>query len=175
MIHLIRSSRTDAQAKEGLMEQFGLSEKQAVAILDMRMRRLTGLEREKLEAEYAQLEKQIEYFTQVLANESMVRGIIKDEILALRAKYADPRRTQISQVDGEIDMLDLIQEEDMVVTLTHRGYVKRLPKDTYRAQRRGGKGIMGAAAREEDFVEQMYVTSTHDPLMFFTTGAAPTR
>ena len=168
VIHLIRSSRTDAQAKEGLMEQFGLSEKQAVAILDMRMRRLTGLEREKLEAEYAQLEKQIEYFTQVLANESMVRGIIKDEILALRAKYADPRRTQISQVDGEIDMLDLIQEEDMVVTLTHRGYVKRLPKDTYRAQRRGGKGIMGAAAREEDFVEQMYVTSTHDPLMFFT-------
>ena len=168
VIHLIRSSRTDAQAKEGLMEQFGLSEKQAVAILDMRMRRLTGLEREKLEAEYAQLEKQIEYFTQVLANESMVRGIIKDEILALRAKYADPRRTQISQVDGEIDVLDLIQEEDMVVTLTHRGYVKRLPKDTYRAQRRGGKGIMGAAAREEDFVEQMYVTSTHDPLMFFT-------
>ncbi len=168
VIHLIRSSRTDAQAKEGLMERFGLSEKQAVAILDMRMRRLTGLEREKLEAEYAQLEKQIEYFTQVLANESMVRGIIKDEILALRAKYADPRRTQISQVDGEIDMLDLIQEEDMVVTLTHRGYVKRLPKDTYRAQRRGGKGIMGAAAREEDFVEQMYVTSTHDPLMFFT-------
>ena len=168
VIRLIRSSRTDAQAKEGLMEQFGLSEKQAVAILDMRMRRLTGLEREKLEAEYAQLEKQIEYFIQVLADESMVRGIIKEEILALKAKYADARRTQISQVDGEIDMLDLIQEEDMVVTLTHRGYVKRLPKDTYRAQRRGGKGIMGAAAREEDFVEQMYVTSTHDPLMFFT-------
>ena len=168
VIHLIRSSRTDAQAKEGLMEQFGLSEKQAVAILDMRMRRLTGLEREKLEAEYAQLEKQIEYFTQVLANESMVRGIIKDEILALRAKYADPRRTQISQVDGEIDMLDLIQEEDMVVTLTHRGYVKRLPKDTYRAQRRGGKGIMGAAAREEDFVEHLLVGSTHDWLLIFT-------
>ena len=168
VIRLIRASRTDAEAKAGLMESFGLSERQAVAILDMRMRRLTGLEREKIQAEYDELEKQIAYFKEVLSSETLIRGIIRDELMELRRKYADERRTQISQMDGEIDMLDLIQEEDMVVTLTHRGYVKRLPKDTYRAQRRGGKGIVGASTREEDFVEQMYVTSTHDPLMFFT-------
>ena len=110
----------------------------------------------------------IAYYREVLANEGMVLGIIKDEILEIKRKYADPRRTEISMLDGEIDMLDLIQEEDMVVTLTHYGYVKRLPKTTYRAQRRGGKGIVGASTREEDFVEQMYVVSTHDPLMFFT-------
>ena len=168
VIRLIRSSRTDAEAKAGLMESFGLSERQAVAILDMRMRRLTGLEREKIQAEFDELERQIAYFKEVLASETMIRGIIKDELMEIRRKYADARRTEITQMDGEIDMLDLIQEEDMVVTLTHRGYVKRLPKDTYRAQRRGGKGIVGASTREEDFVEQMYVTSTHDPLMFFT-------
>ena len=168
VIALIRASRTAQDARDGLMQRFGLTERQAQAILDMRLQRLTGLERDKIEAEYAELQKLIAYYKDVLANESMVLGIIKDEILEIKRKYADPRRTEISMLEGEIDMLDLIQEEDMVVTLTHYGYVKRLPKTTYRAQRRGGKGIVGASTREEDFVDQMYVVSTHDPLMFFT-------
>ena len=168
VIALIRGSRTGQEAKDGLMSRFGLSERQAQAILDMRLQRLTGLERDKIEAEYAELQKLIAYYKEVLANESMVLGIIKDEILEIKRKYADERRTEISALDGEIDMLDLIAEEDMVVTLTHYGYVKRLPKATYRAQKRGGKGVVGATTREEDFVEQMYVVNTHDTLMFFT-------
>ena len=168
VIKLIRSSRTGQEAKEGLMSRFGLSERQAQAILDMRLQRLTGLERDKIEAEYAELQKLIAYYKEVLANESMVLGIIKDEITEIKRKYADERRTEISALEGEIDMLDLIAEEDMVVTLTHYGYVKRLPKATYRAQKRGGKGIVGTTTREEDFVEQMYVVNTHDTLMFFT-------
>lgn len=134
----------------------------------MRLRRLTGLERDKIEAEYQELLKQIEYFRAVLANERMVLDIIKTEITDIRNRFADERRTEITALDGEIDVMDLIQEEDMVVTLTHFGYVKRLPKASYRAQKRGGKGIIGATTREEDFVEQLFVTSTHDPLMFFT-------
>ena len=169
VIALIRAAKTDQAAKIGLMETFGLSEKQAVAILDMRLRRLTGLERDKIQEDYDALLKQIAYYKEVLADEMLLRSIIKTEILEIKRKFADPRRTEITAMDGEIDMLDLIQEEDMVVTLTHYGYVKRLPKATYRAQRRGGKGIVGTATREEDFVEQLYVTSTHDPLMFFTT------
>ncbi|MEA5065485.1 MAG: DNA gyrase subunit A, partial [Eubacteriales bacterium] len=168
VISLIRASRTDQDAKLGLMETFGLTEKQAIAILDMRMRRLTGLERDKIQAEYDELLEKIAYYKDVLANDWMVRDIIKTELAEIRRKYADPRRTEITALDGDIDMLDLVQEEDMVVTLTHYGYVKRLPKATYRAQKRGGRGVMGASTREEDFVEQMYVTSTHDPLMFFT-------
>ena len=168
VIALIRASRTTQEAREGLMERFGLTERQAQAILDMRLQRLTGLERDKIEAEYQELQKLIAYYREVLANESMVLDIIETEILEIRRKYADDRRTTISPMEGEIDMLDLIQEEDMVITMTHFGYVKRLPKTTYRAQRRGGKGVVGATTREEDFVEQMYVTSTHDPLMFFT-------
>ena len=168
VIALIRGSRTTQEARDGLMSRFGLSERQAQAILDMRLQRLTGLERDKIEAEYAELQKLIAYYKQVLADESMVLGIIKDEMLEIKRKYADERRTEISALEGEIDMLDLIQEEDMVVTLTHYGYVKRLPKATYRAQRRGGKGVVGATTREEDFVEQMYVVNTHDTLMFFT-------
>ena len=168
VIKLIRSSRTGQEAKEGLMSRFGLSERQAQAILDMRLQRLTGLERDKIEAEYAELQKMIAYYREVLANEGMVLGIIKDELTEIKRKYADERRTGISALEGEIDMLDLIAEEDMVVTLTHYGYVKRLPKATYRAQKRGGKGIVGATTREEDFVEQMYVVNTHDTLMFFT-------
>ena len=168
VIALIRASRTTQDARDGLMARFGLTERQAQAILDMRLQRLTGLERDKIEAEYAELQKLIAYYREVLQNEQMVLGIIKDEILEIKRKYADERRTEISMLDGEIDMLDLIQEEDMVVTLTHYGYVKRLPKATYRAQRRGGKGVVGATTREEDFVDQMVVVSTHDPLMFFT-------
>lgn len=168
VIRLIRASRTTQEARDGLMERFGLTERQAQAILDMRLQRLTGLERDKIEAEYAELQKMITYYREVLASERMVLDIIKGEILEIRRKFADERRTEISALEGEIDMLDLIQEEDMVLTLTHYGYVKRLPKATYRAQRRGGKGVVGATTREEDFVDQMYVTSTHDPLMFFT-------
>ena len=168
VIALIRASRTTQDARDGLMQRFGLTERQAQAILDMRLQRLTGLERDKIEAEYAELEKLIAYYKQVLADEGMVLGIIKDEITEVKRKYADERRTEITAMDGEIDMLDLIAEEDMVITMTHFGYVKRLPKTTYRAQKRGGKGVVGATTREEDFVEQMYVVSTHDPLMFFT-------
>ncbi len=168
VIALIRASRTTQDARDGLMTRFGLTERQAQAILDMRLQRLTGLERDKIEAEYAELQKMIAYYRQVLSDEQMVLGIIKDEILEVKRKFADDRRTEISSMDGEIDMLDLIDEEDMVVTMTHFGYVKRLPKATYRAQKRGGKGVVGATTREEDFVDQMYVTSTHDPLMFFT-------
>ena len=168
VIALIRASRTAQDARDGLMSRFGLTERQAQAILDMRLQRLTGLERDKIEAEYAELQKLIAYYKEVLADERKLLGIIKDEILEIKRKYADERKTEISAMDGEIDMLDLIDEEDMVVTMTHFGYVKRLPKTTYRAQRRGGKGVVGATTREEDFVEQMYVTSTHDPLMFFT-------
>ena len=168
VINLIRSSATPPIARQGLMDNFGLTEKQAQAILDMRLQRLTGLERDKIEQEYADLLKQIAYFRDVLANESMVLAIIKEEITAIKEKYGDERRTEISALDGEIDMLDLIDEEDMVVTITHNGYVKRLASSTYRAQRRGGKGIIAATAREEDFVEQLYVASTHDSIMFFT-------
>jgi len=168
VVALIRASRTAQEARNGLMERFGLSERQAQAILDMRLQRLTGLERDKIENEYNELQKMIAYYKAVLADIVMLRGIIKDEILEIRNKYADERRTEISALEGEIDMLDLIEEEDMVVTMTHFGYVKRLPKTTYRAQRRGGKGVIGTTTREEDFVEQMYVVSTHDPLMFFT-------
>ena len=168
VVRMIRSSRTAQEAKTGLMERFGLSDRQAQAILDMRLQRLTGLERDKIEAEYAELQKLIAYYRAVLADEKLVLGIIRDEILEIRDKFADERRTEISALDGEIDMLDLIEEEDMVVTMTHYGYVKRLPKTTYRAQRRGGKGVIATTTREEDFVEQMYVTSTHDPILFFT-------
>ena len=168
VVHMIRASRTPQEAKSGLMERFGLSDRQAQAILDMRLQRLTGLERDKIEQEYAELQKQIEWFRKVLADEQLLLGIIRDEIKEIRTKYADERRTQISALDGEIDMLDLIEEEDMVITMTHYGYVKRLPKATYRAQRRGGKGVLATTTREEDFVEQMYVTSTHDQLMFFS-------
>ncbi|MBQ3668831.1 MAG: DNA gyrase subunit A [Clostridia bacterium] len=168
VINLIRSSANPAIAKQGLIDNFGLDDKQAQAILDMRLQRLTGLERDRLQQEYADLEKLIAYYKQVLADEVLLMGIVKDEITEIRNKYADPRRTEISALDGEIDMLDLIEEEDMVITITHNGYVKRLPSSTYRAQRRGGKGVIGATAKEEDFIEQLYVTSTHDAIMFFT-------
>ena len=168
VIDLIRSSATPPIAREGLMTTFGLSEKQAQAILDMRLQRLTGLERDKLQDEYNALVEQIRYLNNVLASEDMVMGIIKDEILEIKRKYADERRTEISALEGEIDMMDLIQEEDMVVTISHFGYVKRLAKATYRAQRRGGKGVTAATTREEDFIEQLYVTNTHDAIMFFT-------
>ena len=150
------------------MTTFGLSDKQAQAILDMRLQRLTGLERDKIKQEYDDLLAQIAHFKEILANEWMVLDIIKTKITAIKNKYADERRTEITALEGEIDMLDLVQEEDMVVTMTHYGYVKRLAKSVYRAQKRGGKGVSATATRDEDFVERMYVVSTHDPILFFT-------
>jgi DNA gyrase subunit A len=168
IIALIRASRSAPEAKQGLIDNFSLTDKQAQAILEMRLQRLTGLEQDKVQQEYVELLAEIAYLKDILQDGQMVNDIIKTEMLEIRAKFTDPRRSEIAALEGEIDMLDLIQEEDMVVTLTHFGYVKRLPRATYRAQKRGGKGVQGAAAREEDFVEQLYVTSTHDPIMFFT-------
>jgi len=168
VIDLIRSSRTVQIAREGLMNKFYLTEKQAQAILDMRMQRLTGLEREKIEEEYRELLKTIEHLRNILANEYMVLDIIKEEILVIKNKYADERRTQITTAPDEIDPEDLIQEENVAITLTHFGYIKRMPVDIYRSQKRGGKGITALSTREEDFVEHILVTSTHQQVMFFT-------
>lgn len=168
VINIIRSSKTEAIAKERLMERFGLSEKQSQAIVDMRLGRLTGLEREKLENEYREVMDKISYYRQVLANEFMVLEIIKEELQEIRDKYGDDRRTKIIADEGEIDVEDLIQEEESVITLTHFGYIKRLPADTYKSQKRGGKGITGLSTREEDFVENLFITSTHHYILFFT-------
>lgn len=169
VINIIRGSKNADIARTGLMTRFGLSEKQAQAILDMRLQRLTGLERDKIEAEYAELIKTINYLREVLENERLVLQIIKDELLEIKAKYNDPRRTKIEKNGtDDIDIEDLIKEEEVAITITHAGYIKRLPIDTYRSQKRGGKGIQGLSTREDDFVENLYVTSTHDNLMFFT-------
>ncbi|MBQ2991794.1 MAG: DNA gyrase subunit A [Clostridia bacterium] len=168
IVKIIRASANTGVAKTQLMERFGLSDRQAQAILDMRLARLTGLERERLQEEYAELEKTIAYLRAVLADEKLVLAIIKEEILVIKEKYADERRTQITVMDGEIDPEDLIQEDSVVVTLTHYGYVKRIPRTTYRSQNRGGKGVMGMTTREEDYAEKLLVTSTHAELMFFT-------
>ncbi|MHB1421322.1 MAG: DNA gyrase subunit A [Bacillota bacterium] len=168
VIKTIRESQNVDTARERLMQRFELSEKQAQAILEMRLSRLTALEREKLEAEYRELIKTIAYLTEVLGNERMVMNIIKEEIQAIKDKFGDPRRSQISAIDENLDIEDLIAEEDMVLTVTHRGYVKRIPLDTYRSQRRGGRGVTGLTTREEDFVEHLFITTTHHYLLFFT-------
>ncbi len=168
IVQIIRSSENPNAAKTALIERFQFSDKQAQAILDMRLARLTGLEREKLMEEYQQLEKTIAELTAILADERLLMNVIKTEITAIRDKFADERRTELTTLEGEIDVADLIQEEDMVVTLTHAGYVKRIAKSTYRAQHRGGKGIMAMTTKEEDYAERMVVVSTHDDLMFFT-------
>lgn len=168
VIRIIRGSKNEPAAKEGLIERFNFSERQAQAIVDMRLGRLTGLERDKLEQEYNDLMEKIKYFKEVLANEHMILGIVKTELMELKHKYADDRRTQIIADEGDIEDEDLIQEQECVVTLTHFGYIKRLPADTYKSQRRGGKGIIGLSTREEDFVENIFVTSTHNYMLFFT-------
>ena len=168
IVRIIRSSANTAEAKVQLMERFGLSDKQAQAILDMRLARLTGLERERLQEEYAELQKTIAYLRAVLADEQLVLGIIRDEMLVIKEKHADERRTEITAMDVEIDPEDLSQEDSVVVTLTHFGYVKRIPRTTYRSQNRGGKGVMGMTTREEDYAEKMLVTSTHAEILFFT-------
>jgi DNA gyrase subunit A len=168
VIALIRASHTTEEARDGLMARFGLDQVQADAILDMRLQRLTGLEREKIDAEYDELLKTIEYLRAVLASPAMLDGIVKKELRDVRDRYGDDRRTEITREAGEFSVEDLIAEEDVVVTLTHRGYCKRLPVDTYRSQGRGGRGVTGMTTREEDFVEQLFVAGTHDDLLFFT-------
>lgn len=167
VIKTIRSSYDNA--KINLMNEFKLTDIQAQAILDMRLARLQGLEKEKLDDEYNELLSKIKYYNDVLNDESMVLGIIKEELLVIKEKFGDERRTEITNVVDEIDIEDLIEEEENVITLTHFGYIKRMPTSTYTSQRRGGKGIKGLSTREEDFVEHIIVGSTHDTLLFFTT------
>ena len=166
VIKVIRSAYNDA--KEKLMIRFSLSEAQAQAILDMRLARLQGLEREKIEEELAELRKRIAYFKELLADEKKLMGVIKDELLEIKKKYGDKRRTKLVNGDGELDEEALIDEEDVAITLTHMGYIKRVPENTYKAQRRGGKGILGLTTRDSDFVKDLIITSTHDDLLFFT-------
>jgi len=168
VINIIRSSKTSEIAKNTLMERFNLSEKQSQAILEMRLRRLTGLERDKIEEEYAEIMKQIEYLKSILASEEKLLSVIKDELIEIKRKYSDERRTSIEKVMNEIDIEDLIQEEDVVITLTHSGYIKRILADTYSSQRRGGRGIQAMSTKEDDFVEHVNVTSTHSDVLFFT-------
>ena len=166
VINIIRSAYDDA--KERLMERFGLSDIQAQAILDMRLKTLSGLQREKIDEEYKQLMELIEHLRAILASEKLVFDIIKEELLEIRDKFGDDRKTKIVAQEGEIDIEDLIKEEQSVVALTHFGYIKRMPIDTYRSQRRGGKGITGIATREDDFVKEIFTASTHDMILFFT-------
>ncbi len=168
VIRIIRGSKTETIAKESLMERFSLSDKQAQAIVDMRLGRLTGLEREKLENEYREILDKIRHFKEILANQYMILNIIKEELEVIKGKFGDDRRTKIISDQGEIDLEDLIEEQESVITLTHFGYIKRLPADTYKSQKRGGKGITALSTREEDFVEKLFITSTHDFIMFFT-------
>ena len=168
VISLIRSSKTTGEAKEGLTSKFGLTDIQAQAILDMRLQRLTGLERQKIEDEYSELMKKIEHLRAILSDEKLLLGVIKEEIIAIKDKYADARRTEIRHAEGEINMRDLIDDEEIAITLTHFGYIKRVPLDTYKSQNRGGKGIAAMSTREEDFVKHLVTTSTHSRLLFFT-------
>ena len=168
VISLIRASKTTQEAKSGLMEKFGLTDIQAQAILDMRLQRLTGLERDKIEAEYEELIKKINRLKEILANERLLLNVIKEEMLIIKEKYADARRTEIRHAEGEIDMRDLIEDEEIAITLTHFGYIKRLPADTYKSQKRGGRGISALTTREEDFVKHLVSTTTHSKLLFFT-------
>ncbi len=166
IIKTIRSSYDDAKSK--LVERFGLSQIQAQAILDMRLARLQGLEREKIEDEYNELMQKIAYYKELLADEKKLMTVVKDEMLEIKKKWGDKRRTKVIADEGEMDEEDLIEEQQVAITLTHRGYLKRLPADTYKTQRRGGKGIIGLTTRENDFVRDLVLTSSHDELMFFT-------
>ena len=168
VISIIRNSKTSEIAKNTLIERFNFSEKQAQAILEMRLRRLTGLERDKIEDEYNEIMKLIEYLNSILNSEEKLLSVIKEELLEVKNKYNDPRKTQIEKVMNEIDIEDLIQEEEVVITLTRSGYIKRILADTYSAQKRGGRGIQAMTTKEDDFVEHVSITSTHSDILFFT-------
>lgn len=168
VISIIRGSENGQIAKEKLIEEFALSDIQAQAILDMRLQRLTGLERDKIDNEYKELMERITYLESILADENKLFGVIKDEMLAIKDKYADPRRTEIKPAEGEIALKDLYEEEEIAITLTHLGYIKRLPADTYKSQKRGGRGISALTTREEDFVIDLISTTTHSLMLFFT-------
>ena len=169
VIHIIRSSRTDSEASQRLIERFGFSPEQTQAILEMRLRRLTGLSRDQIEEELAGLRRAIAYYEDLLANPVKILGVIKDEMREISRKFSDKRRTQISaQGTKDLNVEDLIADEDMVITVTHAGYVKRTPVDTYRSQKRGGKGVQGVNLKDEDFVEDLFVASTHDYVLFFS-------
>ncbi|MGZ4111254.1 MAG: DNA gyrase subunit A [Tumebacillaceae bacterium] len=168
VIALIRGSRTTDEARTGLMTKFGLSDEQANAILDMRLQRLTGLERDKIENEYQELLKQIAGYEAILADEALLMAVIKEEITEIRELYGDARRTVLTVAEGEIDEADLIPVEDVVITITHQGYVKRMPVSTYRSQKRGGRGVTATGMKEEDFVEHLFTTSSHNYVLFFT-------
>ena len=168
IVRIIRASKDTAEAKTTLMDTFAFSDKQAQAILDMRLARLTGLERDRLLAEYEELEHQIAYLRSLLENRDLLMGVIKNELTEIKNKFADPRRTELSLVEGEIDIADLIAVDDMVVTLTHYGYVKRLSKSVYKAQNRGGRGVSGMTTREDDYAENIRIVNSHEPILFFT-------
>ncbi len=168
VLKIVRSSYTDAESKERLNQRFGLTDRQSQAIIEMQIRRLTGLAREKLEEELAELYDKIAYFKGILADESKLLGIIKDELMEIKEKHADVRRSQISNNEDKLELEDLIENEDVVITISHTGYIKRMPSDTYKSQKRGGRGITAMTTKEEDFVEQIFTTSTHNFLIFFT-------
>ena len=168
VIKLIRASKNAEEARNGLMDNFNLSEKQSQAILDMRLQRLTGLERDKIEAEYNELIKNIAYLRDILNKEELVLSIIKEELIEIKTKFGDERKTRIESSITDIDIEDLIQEHEVVITLTHSGYIKRIAADTYSSQRRGGKGIQAAKTKEDDLVDHMFITSTHNNIIFFT-------
>lgn len=168
VIQIIRASKTDAEAKETLMQTFSLSEKQSEAILEMKLRRLTGLEREKIQQELAELREKIEYYKRVLSDKNLLKQIIKDELLEIKDKYNSKRLTKITDEAKELDVEDLIAEEEVAVTVTKAGYVKRLPVATYRQQKRGGKGMQGVNLKESDFVEHLFISSTHAYMLFFS-------
>jgi len=168
VIRIIRSSQDDSEAKPRLMETFGFSDRQATAVLDMRLRRLTNLEIDKLEAEYKEVMSEISRLLEILADIEKLKKVIENEMLAIREEFGDDRRTEIVPDEGELNIEDLIAEEEVVVTLTHQGYIKRLPSTTYRSQRRGGKGVTAMGTKEEDFVENLFITTTHHNLLFFT-------
>ena len=168
VIKLIRGSKTAQEAKTGLIEQFKLTDIQAQAILDMRLQRLTGLERDKIEAEYQELMKKITKLREILADEVLLLNVIKEEMRIIKENYSDERRTEIRHAEGEIDERDLIEVEEIAITLTHFGYIKRVPSDTYKSQNRGGRGISALTTREEDFVKHLVTTTTHSRVLFFT-------
>lgn len=168
VVKIIRSSKNDPESKARLNQRFGLTDRQAQAVIEMQLRRLTGLAREKLEEELADLYEKIAYYKSILADEHKLLEIIKEELLQIKEKYADTRRSQISNYEDKLELEDLIEEEDVVITISHTGYIKRMPSDTYKSQKRGGRGITAMTTKEEDFVEQIFTTSTHNYMIFFT-------